>query len=152
MNPARWGRQHGAPSGLGAIARDSIQSNANIAAQNREKARQWVRTQAAALVTEHGGVGGGRTGAAHPASGVLTRLTAAVQRLRAPDPAALIQLKDVLVDSDISPFEVNHSGLIGALLSFLTSCGEREPAEMAARDARLRAFLNVFADMPLDIE
>lgn len=47
---------------------------------------------------------------------------------------------------------MNHSGLIGALLSFLTACGEREPDELAARDARLRAFLNVFADMPLDIE
>lgn len=47
---------------------------------------------------------------------------------------------------------MNHSGLIGALLSFLTACGEREPEELAARDARLRAFLNVFADMPLDIE
>lgn len=57
-------------------------------------------------MNEHGGVGGGRGGVTHPASGVLARLTAAVQRLRAPDPAALIQLRDVLVDSDISPFEV----------------------------------------------
>lgn len=76
----------------------------------REKARQWVRSQAATLIAEHGSANGGRGGGTHPASGVLARLTAAVQRLRAPDTElmqmALIQLRDVLVDSDISPFEV----------------------------------------------
>lgn len=66
--------------------------------------------------------------------------------------------------------QVNHSGVLGALLTFLTN-GETEPeaevrssdrdaegegrlsAELvAACEDRLRLFLHVFADMPLDAE
>lgn len=49
------------------------------------------------------------------------------------------------MESDISPFEVNHSGLIKALLSYLAS----EQGSIN-RDQRLRIFLNVFAGCPLD--
>lgn len=49
------------------------------------------------------------------------------------------------MDSDISPFEVNHSGLIKALLSYLADVNG--PVE---REDRLRIFLNVFAGCPLE--
>lgn len=49
------------------------------------------------------------------------------------------------MDSDISPFEVNHSGLIKALLSYLANV-----EGVLDRDERLRIFLNVFAGCPVD--
>jgi E3 ubiquitin-protein ligase TRIP12 len=58
---------------------------------------------------------------------------------------ALKELRSVVVESDISSFEVNHSGLIGALLAFLTEeSGYRSP-----RENRLRSFVHVFADSPV---
>lgn len=45
--------------------------------------------------------------------------------------------------SDISPFEVNHSGLIRSLLNFLTRSTDSN------RDDRLRAFLHIFASCPV---
>lgn len=67
----------------------------------------------------------------------------------------------------MSPFQVNHSGVLGALLQFLTAgeaegegAAEREAEGegrdndelVAACEARLRLFLHVFADMPLVAE
>lgn len=49
------------------------------------------------------------------------------------------------MESDISPFEVNHSGLIKALLNYLAE--QDGPFD---RDQRLRIFLKVFAALPLE--
>lgn len=50
-----------------------------------------------------------------------------------------------MIESDISPFEVNHSGLIKAMLSYLASYeGSME------REQRLRNFLNIFANCPIE--
>ena len=58
---------------------------------------------------------------------------------------ALRELRTVVLESDISPFEVNHSGLIGALLGFLVE----EEGYKTPRDQRLRSFIHVFADCPV---
>lgn len=58
---------------------------------------------------------------------------------------ALFDLRNILMESDISPFEVNHSGLIKAMLNFMALEGG-----LVTRDDRLRAFLHVFADLPID--
>lgn len=58
---------------------------------------------------------------------------------------ALLELREILMESDISPFEVNYSGLIKALLSFLADLNG--PYD---RDQRLRILLNVFAGCPLE--
>lgn len=58
---------------------------------------------------------------------------------------ALRELRDILIESDISPFEVNHSGLIKSMLHFMA--GEHG---IVPRDDRLRAFLHIFAGLPLD--
>lgn len=49
------------------------------------------------------------------------------------------------MESDISPFEVNYSGLIKALLSYLADING--PFD---REQRLRILLNVFAGCPID--
>jgi hypothetical protein len=50
------------------------------------------------------------------------------------------------MESDISPFEVNHSGLIRAILQYVT---QPDSAVMGPRDQRLRTFLHVFAGCPV---
>lgn len=60
---------------------------------------------------------------------------------------ALRELRTVVLESDISSFELNHSGLISALVAFLTDeCGYK-----SSRDARIRSFIHVFADCPVGL-
>lgn len=58
---------------------------------------------------------------------------------------ALKELRTILVESDISSFEINHSGLIAALLGFMVD----EAGYTSAREQRLRSFINTFADCPV---
>jgi len=50
------------------------------------------------------------------------------------------------MESDISPFEVNHSGLIRAILQYIT---QPDIAVLGPREQRLRTFLHVFAGCPV---
>lgn len=59
--------------------------------------------------------------------------------------SALTQLREIVMASDISPFEVNHSGLIHSFLHFLTHTEDNN------RDDKLRAFLHVFANCPVSL-
>lgn len=58
---------------------------------------------------------------------------------------ALRDLRVVVMESDISSFEINHSGLIPALLAFLTD----EAGYTSSRDCRIRSFIHVLADCPV---
>jgi E3 ubiquitin-protein ligase TRIP12 len=60
--------------------------------------------------------------------------------------AALEELRSIVMESDISPFEVNHSGLIRAILQYIT---QPDIAVVGSRDQRLRTFLRVFAGCPV---
>jgi E3 ubiquitin-protein ligase TRIP12 len=153
LNPVRWGRtssSHSAISGSSNLGKDSLNnlsksvSNSNlIAAGNREKARQWIRDQSIMFVKRYRESSG-----AHPAMSILARLTAAIQKLDGSFEnclAALEELRNILLGSDISPFEVNHSGLIKAMLSYMTNDDGN-----VSRNDRLRSFLFVFAGLPLD--
>lgn len=59
---------------------------------------------------------------------------------------ALEELRSIVMESDISPFEVNHSGLIRAILQYVT---QPDSGVMGPRDQRLRTFLYVFAGCPV---
>lgn len=160
LNPARWGRQSSSSSshhsstsfakdGSNALAKS--QSNSNlIAAGNREKARQWIREQAITFVNRYSTDNAGATsGSLHPACSILSRLTAAIQKLDGNQVDCLLALKelrDILIESDISPFEVNHSGLIRAMLTYMAN----DANQLVERADRLRMFLHVFANLPLD--
>lgn len=151
MNPARWARnmntsgndRNYTKESLGSCLGKSV-SNPNLTAGNKEKARAWVRDQAAKFVETYSG--NELTGPPHPAMNVLSRLTTAIQKLDTLDNIdALKELRDILIDSDISPFEVNHSGLIKAMLSYLAS-----QDGVIERDQRLRNFLHVFVGCPFE--
>uniref|UniRef100_A0A1Q3F208 E3 ubiquitin-protein ligase n=1 Tax=Culex tarsalis TaxID=7177 RepID=A0A1Q3F208_CULTA len=167
LNPARWGRQSSSSSShhsttASAFGKDGSgsalaksQSNSNlIAAGNREKARQWIREQSITFVNRYSSDGGaagvsGSAGSQHPACSILSRLTGAIQKLDGHQDdclAALKELRDILIESDISPFEVNHSGLIRTMLGYMAN----EANQLVERTDRLRMFLHVFAGLPLD--
>jgi E3 ubiquitin-protein ligase TRIP12 len=154
LNPVRWGRtsSHSTFNSGNNNGKDNANnlskstSNSNlIAAGNREKTRQWIRDQSISFVkrySEH------ESSITHPALSILARLTAAIQKFDGSYDnclKALEELRNILLESDISPFEVNHSGLIKSMLNFMTN----ENGNVSRND-RLRLFLNVFANLPLD--
>ncbi|XP_060516709.1 E3 ubiquitin-protein ligase TRIP12 isoform X2 [Cylas formicarius] len=146
LNPARWGRSMNSSHERN-FTKDSLNnlsksaSNSHLTAGNREKTRAWIREQASVFIDTYSNHDG-----EHPATLVLTRLKLAIAKLLTGKCGeALLELREILIDSDISPFEVNYSGLIKTLLSFLADVNG--PFD---RDQRLRIFLNVFADLPLE--
>lgn len=151
LNPARWGRNMNSSSHDRNFSKDSLNSclgksssNSNLTAGNREKARAWIRDQSSKFIETYSA--NELAGPQHPALNVLSRLTSCIQKLPTVEcQDALIELRDILMDSDISPFEVNHSGLIKALLTYLAVTGGS-----IEREQRLRIFLNVFAGLPQD--
>ncbi|KAL4705000.1 hypothetical protein ACJJTC_009788 [Scirpophaga incertulas] len=154
LNPSRWGRAPHAHKDAALLA--SPHQTANLSVQNKEKVREWIQWTAARLQREWGALGDG-TGPLEQLAALAAALPHA-QHQR----AALEQLRDTLMQHDVSPFEVNHSGVLGALLQFLTggsaeadadADGEGEGRDndelVVACEDRLRLFLHVFADMPL---
>ncbi|XP_050553476.1 E3 ubiquitin-protein ligase TRIP12 isoform X3 [Spodoptera frugiperda] len=157
LNPSRWGRSPHTHKDTGLLA--SPHTSTNLTVQNKEKVRSWIQWTAARVVAGWGALGGG--------GGALEQLSALAAALphHHHARAALASLRDTLLHHDVSPFEVNHSGVLGALLQFLTGVdpegeqsesrdgdGEGREDNVAAAEDRLRLFLHVFADMPLTID
>ena len=88
--------------------------------QTREKVKIWVRDQAGRFLEQHFRES---LGSRHPALTILRRLSAQVDHL-AKKPRdgerCLREILSILVENDISPFEVTQSGLVPSLLSYLT--------------------------------
>ncbi|XP_003424889.1 E3 ubiquitin-protein ligase TRIP12 isoform X4 [Nasonia vitripennis] len=151
LNPARWGKKSSSPNSA-TDKRDSSSStglskppsNPSLTGSNREKAKAWVREEAVQFLTRY------QLDApcTHPALTVLSRLTAAIQHLQSNELdemySALTELRDVILESDISPFEMNHSGLIKALLNYLTTTDAP-----GSRYDRLKMFWKLFAESTL---
>jgi len=57
--------------------------------------------------------------------------------------ASLKHVATIVSDTDMSPFEFIHSGLVTALMSYLTS------SDSTLRDNRLRKFLRIFLSLPV---
>ncbi|XP_052747423.1 E3 ubiquitin-protein ligase TRIP12 [Bicyclus anynana] len=151
LNPSRWGRSPHVHKDSALLA--SPHTSTNLTIQNKEKVREWIVWRAGRLQREWGALGGG--------AGALEQLAALAAALPHRAPAALAHLRDTLLDHDVSPFEVNHSGVLSALLQYLTGAaaedaeGDREAegegrdsSDLAAAEDRLRLFLHVFADLP----
>lgn len=52
----------------------------------------------------------------------------------------------IVSESDVSSFEIQHSGLVKQLLLYLTSNSERD---IVSRDERIKRFLHVFYGSPV---
>lgn len=127
-------------------------SNSQLAG-NREKVKTWIREQASLFLStyfspaaageagEPGNGAGAADGSAGSALGlgVLSELTRLVQRLEEEPLSAketLKQIRAIVADSDVSSFEILHSGLVRSLIKYLT-------LEGPDRNDRLRIFLEV---------
>lgn len=58
----------------------------------------------------------------------------------------LLEISSIVSESDVSSFEIQHSGLVKQLLVYLTSYTDRD---LLSRDVRLKRFLHVFAGCPV---
>uniref|UniRef100_A0A1A9WS13 E3 ubiquitin-protein ligase n=1 Tax=Glossina brevipalpis TaxID=37001 RepID=A0A1A9WS13_9MUSC len=156
QNPSGSGSNVGHNMGGNNLAAQHLSksiSQANlIAAGNREKARQWVREQAINFIKRYASqdsckIAGSVEGSRNSAN-VLQSLTSVIDKLSGSSTNcldALLELKTILLESDISPFEVNHSGLIKAMLNYMTI-----EEGLVDREMRLRSFMHVFAGLPLE--
>eukprot|EP00095_Tigriopus_kingsejongensis_P008879 maker-scaffold15_size728074-snap-gene-6.27 protein:Tk08879 transcript:maker-scaffold15_size728074-snap-gene-6.27-mRNA-1 annotation:"e3 ubiquitin-protein ligase trip12 isoform x2" len=172
LNPSRWGRgsssnplSHGHESGSSsssgsAVKRGEANSSASIhksisspatMAHSREKAKRWVREQASRFLEAYFKES---LGSRHPALTILRRLSAQVDHLtKKPKDGerSLREILSVLIENDISPFEVTQSGLVLSLLTYLTKV-ELEGHEDISRESRIRCFLHVFMGCPRNID
>ncbi|KAK6633232.1 hypothetical protein RUM44_003833 [Polyplax serrata] len=152
LNPARWGRS---PNNASSHSERQFQkdsgllkspSNPNLTAGNKEKVRSWIRETASKFIETYFSE---EVMSQLPAADVLYKLTQLIGKMQCPDLKnkklpALKELCTILKESDISPFEMNHSGLVEVLLGFLTNENE------GGRENCIRAFLHVFAGCPLE--
>ncbi len=170
LHPGRWVRNHGGhEAGSHNASRKDSSSNSSgsplmavgsslstnpkavltnpaTMAHSREKAKRWVREQASRTLESYFKES---LGSRHPALTILRRLSAQVDHLtRKPKDGerSLKEILSILYENDISPFEVTQSGLVPALLTYLTKTST--DLDEISRETRLKTFLHVFLGCP----
>lgn len=58
----------------------------------------------------------------------------------------LLEIRSIVSESDVSSFEIQHSGFVKQLLLYLTSKSDKD---LVNRNVRLRRFLHVFYGCPV---
>ncbi|XP_038549125.1 E3 ubiquitin-protein ligase TRIP12 isoform X3 [Micropterus salmoides] len=154
LNPKTWGKlgaqtnnANSEPSrtaGVSGLARappkDSISNN-------RDKIKAWIKEQASKFVERY--FNSENVDGSNPALNVLQRLCTATEQLNLQVDGGmecLVEISSIVSESDVSSFEIQHSGLVKQLLVYLTSSNDRD---LLSRDVRLKRFLNVFAGCPV---
>ncbi|XP_017163763.1 E3 ubiquitin-protein ligase TRIP12 isoform X2 [Poecilia reticulata] len=153
LNPKTWGKlgaqtnnANSEPSrtaGVSGLARappkDSISNN-------RDKIKAWIKEQASKFVERY--FNSENVDGSNPALNVLQRLCTATEQLNLQVDGGLeclMEISNIVSESDVSSFEIQHSGLVKQLLIYLTSNADRD---LLSRDVRLKRFLNIFAGCP----
>lgn len=164
LHPSRWVRssppviQHplDGPGGLPHAASTPTHQH------SKDKAKVWVREQSRRFLEQYFRES---LGSRHPALTILRRLSAQVDHLtKKPKDGerCLKEIQSILMENDISPFEVVQSGLVPSLLSYLTkpdpevghSAHPTTPNSTQGQEhevgrmTRVRAFLHVFMGCP----
>ncbi|XP_033953468.1 E3 ubiquitin-protein ligase TRIP12 isoform X4 [Pseudochaenichthys georgianus] len=154
LNPKTWGKlgaqtnnANSEPSrtaGVSGLARappkDSISNN-------RDKIKAWIKETASKFVERY--FSSENVDGSNPALNVLQRLCTATEQLNLQVDGGiecLVEISSIVSESDVSSFEIQHSGLVKQLLVYLTSSSDRE---LLSRDVRLKRFLHVFAGCPV---
>ncbi|KAM4628121.1 E3 ubiquitin-protein ligase TRIP12 isoform 2-T4 [Polymixia lowei] len=154
LNPKTWGKlgaqtnsANSEPSrtaGVSGLARappkDSISNN-------RDKIKAWIKEQASKFVERY--FNSENVDGSNPALNVLQRLCTATEQLNLQVDGGvecLVEISNIVSESDVSSFEIQHSGLVKQLLLYLTSNTDRD---VISRDVRLKRFLNVFFGCPV---
>ncbi|CAL1542098.1 unnamed protein product [Lymnaea stagnalis] len=111
---------------------------------NKEKVKAWIKEQCKFFMEKYFSID--IHGESHPALDMLKRLCTATKCLSLQGDSGLdclLEIATIMRESDVSPFEVIHSGLISQLLEYLTSTSGD-----VNRDIRIRRFLHVFLNCP----
>ncbi|TRY93876.1 hypothetical protein DNTS_023784 [Danionella cerebrum] len=154
LNPKTWGKlgtqtnsTNSEPSrtaGVSGLARvppkDSVSNN-------RDKIKTWIKEQASKFVERY--FNSESVDGSNPALNVLQRLCTATEQLNLQIDSGvecLEEISSIVSESDVSSFEIQHSGLVKQLLLFLTSNSERDTI---SRDERIKRFLHVFFGCPI---
>ncbi|XP_067245856.1 E3 ubiquitin-protein ligase TRIP12 isoform X3 [Chanodichthys erythropterus] len=154
LNPKTWGKlgtqtnsANSEPSrtaGVSGLARvppkDSVSNN-------RDKIKAWIKEQASKFVERY--FNSESVDGSNPALNVLQRLCSATEQLNLQIDSGvecLEEISSIVSESDVSSFEIQHSGLVKQLLLYLTSNSERD---IVSRDERIKRFLHVFFGCPI---
>uniref|UniRef100_A0AAV2J4M1 E3 ubiquitin-protein ligase n=1 Tax=Knipowitschia caucasica TaxID=637954 RepID=A0AAV2J4M1_KNICA len=153
LNPKTWGKlgaqtnnanSEPRTAGVSGLARappkDSISNN-------RDKIRAWIKEQACKFVERY--FNSENVDGSNPALNVLQRLCTATEQLGLQvdgGTECLVEISNIVSESDVSSFEIQHSGLVKQLLLYLTSNTDRD---LLSRDLRLKRFLHIFTDCPV---
>ncbi|ELW71238.1 putative E3 ubiquitin-protein ligase TRIP12 [Tupaia chinensis] len=154
LNPKTWGRlsaqsnsnniEPARTAGVSGLARAASKDTIS---NNREKIKGWIKEQAHKFVERY--FSSEKMDGSNPALNVLQRLCAATEQLNLQvDGGAecLVEIRSIVSESDVSSFEIQHSGFVKQLLLYLTSKSEKDAV---SREIRLKRFLHVFFSSPL---
>ncbi|XP_021570709.1 E3 ubiquitin-protein ligase TRIP12 isoform X6 [Carlito syrichta] len=154
LNPKTWGRlsaqsnsnniEPARTAGVSGLARAASKDTIS---NNREKIKGWIKEQAHKFVERY--FSSENMDGSNPALNVLQRLCAATEQLNLQvDGGAecLVEIRSIVSESDVSSFEIQHSGFVKQLLLYLTSKSEKDAV---TREIRLKRFLHVFFSSPL---
>uniref|UniRef100_A0A3Q2ZZI7 E3 ubiquitin-protein ligase n=1 Tax=Kryptolebias marmoratus TaxID=37003 RepID=A0A3Q2ZZI7_KRYMA len=154
LNPKTWGKlgaqtnnansepsRTAGGSGLARVPpKDSISNN-------RDKIKAWIKEQASKFVERY--FNSENVDGSNPALNVLQRLCTATEQLNLQVDGGLeclVEISIIVSESDVSSFEIQHSGLVKQLLIYLTFNTDRD---LLSRDMRLKRFLHVFTGCPV---
>ncbi|KAM6122515.1 LOW QUALITY PROTEIN: E3 ubiquitin-protein ligase TRIP12 [Pterocles gutturalis] len=153
LNPKTWGRlstqsnsnniEPARTAGVSGLARAASKDTI----YNREKIKGWIKEQAHKFVERY--FSSENMDGSNPALNVLQRLCTATEQLNLQvdgGTECLVEIRTIVSESDVSSFEIQHSGFVKQLLLYLTSKSEKDAV---SRDIRLKRFLHVFFSSPL---
>ncbi|XP_075717371.1 E3 ubiquitin-protein ligase TRIP12 isoform X2 [Rhinoderma darwinii] len=154
LNPKTWGRlstqsnsnniEPARTAGVSGLARTASKDTIS---NNRERIRGWIKEQAHKFVERY--FSSESMDGSNPALNVLQRLCNATEQLNLQVDGGvecLVEIRSIVSESDVSSFEIQHSGFVRQLLLYLTSKSEKDAV---SRDIRLKRFLHVFFGSPL---
>ncbi|XP_025895838.1 E3 ubiquitin-protein ligase TRIP12 isoform X2 [Nothoprocta perdicaria] len=154
LNPKTWGRlstqsnsnniEPARTAGVSGLARAASKDTIS---NNREKIKGWIKEQAHKFVERY--FSSENMDGSNPALNVLQRLCTATEQLNLQvdgGTECLVEIRSIVSESDVSSFEIQHSGFVKQLLLYLTSKSEKD---VVSRDIRLKRFLHVFFSSPL---
>ncbi|XP_069831692.1 E3 ubiquitin-protein ligase TRIP12 isoform X3 [Dendropsophus ebraccatus] len=154
LNPKTWGRlstqsnsnniEPARTAGVSGLARTASKDTIS---NNRERIRGWIKEQAHKFVERY--FSSENMDGSNPALNVLQRLCNATEQLNLQVDGGvecLVEIRSIVSESDVSSFEIQHSGFVKQLLLYLTSKSEKD---VVSRDIRLKRFLHVFFGSPL---
>uniref|UniRef100_A0AAY5KIB2 E3 ubiquitin-protein ligase n=1 Tax=Esox lucius TaxID=8010 RepID=A0AAY5KIB2_ESOLU len=154
LNPKTWGKlgaqtnsANSEPSRTPGVSGLSRAVPKDSVSNNRDKIKAWIKEQASKFVERYFNTE--NVDCSNPALNVLQRLCTATEQLSLQVDGGvecLVEICSIVSESDVSSFEIQHSGLVKQLLLYLTSSSEHD---IVSRDVRLKRFLHVFYGCPI---